>query len=129
MTLKRLPSWFGFSISDCRSHFFQSHHIHKNCGIRRILLTFAAIIPFLFGAAKTLHAQTLPPPLSDDQLGLQPFESYHGGAIDAISLSTGTLNIKMPFLTYPQRGKLQLSFDLLYKQSMAAPGRSVPFEA
>jgi hypothetical protein len=55
-----------------------------------------------------------PAPLSDDQLGLQPFESYHGGAIDAISLSTGTLNIKMPFLTYPQRGKLQLSFDLLY---------------
>ncbi len=60
------------------------------------------------------HAQTLPPPTSDDQLGLQPYQSYHGGDIDVINLSSGTLNLNLPFLSYPQRGELHFGFNLFY---------------
>jgi RHS repeat-associated protein len=60
------------------------------------------------------QSQTLPPPTSDDQLGMLPYQSYHGGDIDSIGLGTGNLSIDLPFLVYPQRGKLHLSFNLFY---------------
>jgi RHS repeat-associated protein len=59
-------------------------------------------------------AQTLPPTTADDQMGLQPYQSYHGGDIDHIGLSNGTLSVDFPFLEYPQRGNLNLSFHLYY---------------
>ena len=68
----------------------------------------------LFLTASNVQAQTLPPPTSDDQLGMQPYQSYHGGQIDSIGLSTGTLSLDLPFLAYPQRGKLGFSFNLFY---------------
>jgi RHS repeat-associated protein len=65
-------------------------------------------------AGNALHAQTLPPTTADDQMGLQPYQSYHGGDIDHISLSNGTLSFDYPFLSYSQRGSLSLSFSMLY---------------
>jgi hypothetical protein len=58
--------------------------------------------------------QTLPNLTASDQLGIQPNGSYHGGDIDAVGLTNGTLTLNSPFLSYPQRGNLQLSFDLMY---------------
>jgi RHS repeat-associated protein len=114
MALKRSSSWFGLSISHFRFSFFQSHHRPKNSRARQILPTFVALILFSWGTAKALHAQTLPSTSSDDLMGMQPYQSYHGGDIDSISLTTGMLNLNFPFLSYPQRGKLHLSFNLFY---------------
>lgn len=53
-------------------------------------------IPILFVASLfgvvgvPAYAQALPPTSADDQTGLQPYQSYHGGEIDSISLTNGT---------------------------------------
>jgi len=121
MTLKRLAFPFGFSISSYRLRFFQNHHSSKNPRARRILPAFVAIILLSLTAAKSLYAQTLPSPTADDSMGMQPYQSYHGGDIDSISLTSGILNLNFPFLSYPQRGKLKMSFNLLYNSSWQHP--------
>lgn len=73
--------------------------------------SFVALILFL---VPSCCAQNLPSPNPSDQMGLQTYGSYHGGDIDSIGLSSGTLTVHAPFLSYPQRGKLQLSFDIFY---------------
>ena len=35
--------------------------------------------------------------LRDDELGMLPYQSYHGGDLDSVSLSTGSLSIDLPF--------------------------------
>jgi RHS repeat-associated protein len=50
----------------------------------------------------------------DEQQGLKPYESWHGGDVDSISLTSGALAVHIPVLGYPQRGSLDLSFTLLY---------------
>ena len=60
------------------------------------------------------HAQDLPAPTASAFTGEQPYESYHGGDIDSINLSNGRLALNFPLLTYPQRGALHLSFNLMY---------------
>src|SRR6185437_9010583 len=54
------------------------------------------------------------PVTADDQMGIQPYQSYHGGEIDHIGLTSGTLALDYPFLSYTQRGQLGLSFHLFY---------------
>lgn len=117
MTLKRPSFPLGFSISDCYFPFFHNHHDSKNSRSRRIPLAFVAVILLSFGVAKSLHAQALPATSADDQSGMQPYQSYHGGDIDSIGLSNGMLNLNFPLITYPQRGKLHLSFDIFYSDA------------
>jgi hypothetical protein len=59
-------------------------------------------------------AQTLPNITAGDQLGELPYASYHGGDIDAVSLTNGGLSLHVPLLSYPQRGSLSMSFSLKY---------------
>ena len=79
----------------------------------RFLGLTAALICVLI-VVEPARGQTLPPETSDDQMGIQAYQSYHGGDIDVVSLTTGTLNLNLSFLSYPQRGKLHFSFNLLY---------------
>lgn len=65
-------------------------------------------------ASLSAFAQSLPPTTADDQMGFQPFNSYHGGEIDHIGLANGTLTLDYPFLSYSQRGQLHLNFHLYY---------------
>src|ERR1700730_16688283 len=76
--------------------------------------TFGLLLILLGIFSSSVQAQTLPPTTSDDEMGMQPYQSYHGGAIDSIGLTNGMLNLNLPFVVYPQRGKLQLSFNLFY---------------
>jgi len=49
------------------------------------------------------------------ELGLKPFGSYSAGNIDAITLGSGSLNVDIPLISYPQRGgKLKLGFSVRY---------------
>jgi hypothetical protein len=70
------------------------------------------LLSIVFSSA--LLAQSLPPGMAGDQLGEQPYQSYHGGDIDSVGLANGTLSLNFPFLSYSQRGKLHLSFNLMY---------------
>ena len=51
---------------------------------------------------------------SEADMGIQPYQSYHGGAIDNISLATGSISLDFPFLSYPQRGKIPIEYHLVY---------------
>jgi len=46
--------------------------------------------------------------------GFKPFGSYQHGDIDSISLSNGNVILHIPIASYPQRGKLDLSFSIIY---------------
>src|SRR6266568_1050727 len=82
---------------------------------RRVSMCVAVAFFVVFSAsALLLHAQTLPAATAADQMGLQLYQSYHGGDIDHINLMTGTLDLNVPFLSYPQRGSLSASFNIIY---------------
>jgi RHS repeat-associated protein len=80
----------------------------------KLFVSVKCFFLFLAFVSSVALGQTLPPLSADDQMGFQPFQSYHGGDIDHIGLSNGTLSLDYPFLAYPQRGQLQLSFNLFY---------------
>lgn len=44
------------------------------------------------------------------QKGLDPYGSYQHGNIDSVSLINGNVNVHVPLLGYPQRGKVRLEF-------------------
>ncbi len=69
---------------------------------------------FVGGLLGSAYGQAPSSMSADDQMGLQPYQSYHGGEIDSVGLTNGTLSLHLPFLSYPQRGELKLSFDLMY---------------
>ena len=46
--------------------------------------------------------------------GLKAYGSYHGGSIDTVSLTNGNLFVQIPLFSYPQRGKLNLDYVILY---------------
>jgi len=84
------------------------------CARHHLSCPFLLLCLLIFVGTSPSFAQTPPPPTADDEMGLQPFQSYHGGNIDAIGLSTGTLSLEVPFLSYPQRGNVHVSFNLYY---------------
>lgn len=94
---------------------------HRHPVLKLVMLFFVS------GACSvSATAQTLPPTTAGDQLGLQPYESYHGGDIDYVNLTNGMLNINTPFLIYPQRGKLHLSYNLFYNNRWQHRGEFCP---
>jgi RHS repeat-associated protein len=86
-------------------------------------LSSILLILLLSAFSPRLHAQTLPPTTSDDQMGDQAYQSYHGGDIDSVSLTNGTLSLNFPFLSYPQRGALHLGFNLMYNNQPQHQGQ------
>ncbi|HEV3036771.1 MAG TPA: hypothetical protein VHA33_03195 [Candidatus Angelobacter sp.] len=50
----------------------------------------------------------------NEEQGLKPYDSLHGGELDAISLTSGGLVLDLPLATFPQRGGLDLSFMVRY---------------
>jgi RHS repeat-associated protein len=71
-------------------------------------ICIAIVVGLALFCAAPVSAQSDP----DFETGLKPFGSYHGGNIDVINLSNGSLTIDLPLMSYPQRGgKLNLSFD------------------
>ncbi|HMC29668.1 MAG TPA: hypothetical protein VKL99_02460, partial [Candidatus Angelobacter sp.] len=42
--------------------------------------------------------------------GLKPYDSWHGGDLDSISMTNGALTLHIPLVSFSQRGNLDLSF-------------------
>ncbi|MBZ5524872.1 MAG: hypothetical protein LAP21_21785 [Acidobacteriia bacterium] len=73
----------------------------------RLLACFFAI--FVISALPAL-AQTN---LNEDQ-GMKPYDSWHGGDLDSVSMTSGGLVLHIPLASFPQRGNLDLSFSVRY---------------
>ncbi|HEV3316153.1 MAG TPA: BPSL0067 family protein [Candidatus Angelobacter sp.] len=50
----------------------------------------------------------------NEEQGLKPHDSLHGGDLDSVSLTSGGLVLHIPLASFPQRGSLDLSFSLRY---------------
>ena len=61
----------------------------------------------------------------NEEQGLKPYDSFHGGDLDSISLTNGGLSVHIPLASFPQRGDLDLSFSLSYssKQWRVKPAK------
>jgi hypothetical protein len=70
-----------------------------------VLLLIALLIAF----AQAAFSQTAATP----EVGDNPYKSYSGGDIDHIQMQNGNLYLRIPLLSYPQLGKLDLSFSIL----------------
>jgi RHS repeat-associated protein len=47
-------------------------------------------------------------------VGFKPYGSYHGGDLDSINLSNGFLNIHIPVASFPQRGAIGYTPQIIY---------------
>jgi RHS repeat-associated protein len=83
---------------------------------RAVLLFFAILLLTTISTA-----QTNP---NEDQ-GVKPYDSLHGGDLDSISLTNGGLSLHIPLASFPQRGGLDLSFFVSFsnKQWYIKPAR------
>jgi hypothetical protein len=69
------------------------------------LFLFALLFPFMDAAAQDLAGL---------EQGIRPYGSYHGGDIDSVSMVNLKPNIRIPLISYPQRGgKLKVSFAVV----------------
>jgi YD repeat-containing protein len=50
----------------------------------------------------------------DIQQGIKAYGTYRGGDIDSTSMTNGNLTVHIPLVSYPQRGKLDLGYKLVY---------------
>jgi RHS repeat-associated protein len=77
--------------------------------MRSCLVLLLIMVP-----AWPVFAQTAP----DFNSGLTPYQTYHGGDIDSINTATGSLNLHIPLISFPQRGSgLRLTFAINYNST------------
>ena len=63
----------------------------------------------------------------DLQQGLQPYGSFHEGAIDSVILPNGNLNLHVPLISYPQRGGiLRAGFSVMYPGNFFTKTKTCP---
>jgi YD repeat-containing protein len=62
----------------------------------------------LFGSLEALP-QTNP----NLENGIKPYGSYNGGQFDQVSLTNGNLHVRIPIISYQQRGKLAVSYSFV----------------
>lgn len=63
-------------------------------------------------------------PVPDFNSGWTPYQTYQGGDIDSVDMATGSLNLHIPLISFPQRGgRLRLNFVLNYNSTTVARAR------
>jgi RHS repeat-associated protein len=60
----------------------------------------------------------------DIQQGLKAYGTYRGGEFDLVSMTNGSVNMHIPLVSYPQRGKLHLSYSLIYNSKKNSTQRT-----
>ena len=71
-----------------------------------------AVFTFVFIVSAAAVSQVNP---NEDQ-GLRPYDSLHGGELDSVSVTTGGLSLHIPLVSFPQRGNLDLSFKISFSK-------------
>ena len=76
--------------------------------MRRFIL---ALVAGILALSPRISAQTTP----NLETGYTLFGSFHGSDVDQVNLNNGKLELRIPLLSYPQRGgKLHLGFSIHY---------------
>src|SRR5258708_9191739 len=73
-------------------------------------LTKLVILAIILAGSFPVLAQTN----VNEEQGMKPYNSWHGGDLDSVSLTSGSLVLHVPLASFPQRGSLDLSFTLAY---------------
>jgi RHS repeat-associated protein len=77
---------------------------------RHVIAYFAIVVLFVFASTNWSAAQDP----DDIQNGIKPYGAYRGGDIDSVSMTNGNLIVHIPLISYPQRGKVHLSYSLFF---------------
>ena len=81
--------------------------------ISSYLLTLLLLLIPSLGVAQT--------PVPDFNSGFTPYQTYHGGDIDSVNMATGSLNLHIPLISFPQKGSgLRLTFAINYNSTTVA---------
>jgi RHS repeat-associated protein len=48
----------------------------------------------------------------NEEQGMKPYDSWHGGDLDSVSMTNGGMVLHIPLVSFPQRGNLDLSFSV-----------------
>ncbi len=56
----------------------------------------------------------------DIRQGINAYGTYRGGDIDLVSMTNGNVTVQIPLVSYPQRGKLNLGYRLVYNNKIYA---------
>src|SRR5579871_1142472 len=48
----------------------------------------------------------------NEEQGMKPYDSWHGGDLDSVSMTNGGLALHIPLVSFPQRGNLDLGFSV-----------------
>jgi hypothetical protein len=85
--------------------------------VRALVLAFVALCCFVAFPSPSRAQDDGANPNND--LGLKPYDSLHGGDIDNVVMSSGGLSVHIPVYSAPQRGgKLKFSFSLEYHSKL-----------
>jgi RHS repeat-associated protein len=61
-----------------------------------------AVVPQVFGQEPNL------------EMGYKPYNTFHAGDIDSINMTNGNPTVRIPLVSYPQRGDLRLNLAIAY---------------
>src|SRR5581483_9756431 len=78
--------------------------------MKRLCSCLWLLVGMILAVTLASVGQTAP----DMEQGMHPYGSYQGGDVDSVSLSNGNLILHIPLVSYPQRGKLSLSFSVTH---------------
>src|ERR1051326_4375438 len=53
----------------------------------------------------------------NEEQGLKPYDSWHGGDLDSVSMTNGGLVLHIPLASFPQRGNIDLSFMVRFSSN------------
>ncbi len=82
----------------------------RHITVARILLLIYTLSGICIGIA---HSQIQ----TSAQTSLYPFGSFSGSSIDNVDVASGALNIHIPLFSLPQKGKLAMSFSMLFNSN------------
>jgi hypothetical protein len=71
----------------------------------KLLAILAAVVTVFCGS---IFAQTN----VNEEQGIKPHDAVHGGDLDSVSLTSGSLLLHIPLVSFPQRGNLDLTFSV-----------------
>ena len=70
----------------------------------------------LLGSLLLFIASTFTPAYTqtnvNEEQGMKPYDSWHGGDLDSISMINGAMVLHIPLACFPQRGSLDLCFSV-----------------
>ncbi len=70
----------------------------------------AVFLAGLFVASQPAAAQTN----VNEEKGMKPYDSWHGGDLDSVSMTNSGLVVHIPLVSFPQRGNVDLSFSVYF---------------